>query len=82
MLKKEEKMNLSHIEKNKKVMIKEINSPMVLKKRLQSLGIGVGKEIEISEISLQKNTIKISLGFSFIALRMSEAKTIEVEEIV
>lgn len=75
-------MNLSQIEKNTKVRIKEINSSVVLKKRLQSLGISAGKEVEISEISMQKNTLKIALGFSFIALRMSEAKTIEIEEII
>lgn len=75
-------MNLSHIEKNTKVRIIEINSPATLKKRLQSLGISAGKEVEISEISMQKNTLKIALGFSFIALRMSEAQTIEVEEII
>ncbi|MBV5279391.1 MAG: ferrous iron transport protein A [Campylobacteraceae bacterium] len=74
-------MNLSHIEKNTKVRIKEIKSPAILKKRLQSLGISAGKEVEVSEISLQKNTLKISLGFSFIALRMNEAQTIEVEEL-
>ncbi|MDD2384416.1 MAG: FeoA family protein [Sulfurospirillaceae bacterium] len=75
-------MNLSQISKNTKVMIKTITAQSLLKKRLYSLGLGSGKEVEITEISLQKNTIKIALGFSSIALRMEEAKMIEVEAIV
>ncbi|WP_238593562.1 FeoA family protein [Sulfurospirillum diekertiae] len=50
-----------------------------LKKRLLSLGFGIGKEVEVVETSLQKNTIKVSLGYSSIALRFDEAKLIEVE---
>ena len=74
-------MNLSQIPKNTKVMITTITAQSLLKKRLHSLGLGSGKEVEITEISLQKNTIKIALGFSSIALRMVEAKMIEVEAI-
>ena len=71
--------DLSQINKNQKVLIKQIHAQHTLKKRLYSLGLGVGKEIEVVETSLQKNTIKVALGFSSVALRFDEAKMIEVE---
>ncbi len=72
-------VDLSQINKNQKVLIKQIHAQQNLKKRLFSLGLGVGKEVEVVETSLQKNTIKVTLGFSAVALRFDEAKTIEVE---
>jgi len=72
-------MDLSQITKNQKALIKSIHAQNTLKKRLLSLGLGIGKEVEVVETSLQKNTIKLSLGFSSIALRFDEAKLIEVE---
>lgn len=72
-------VDLSQINKNKKVLIKQIHAQHTLKKRLYSLGLVVGKEIEVVETSLQKNTIKVALGFSSVALRFDEAKMIEVE---
>jgi len=72
-------MDLSQITKNQKALIKSIHAQNTLKKRLLSLGLGIGKEVEVVETSLQKNTIKLSLGYSSIALRFDEAKLIEVE---
>jgi ferrous iron transport protein A len=72
-------MDLSQINTHQKVLIKAINAQNVLKKRLLSLGFGVGKTVEVVETSLQKNTIKLALGFSSVALRFEEAKLIEVE---
>ena len=72
-------MNLSQIQKNEKVKIVRINAPITLKKRLASLGVSVGKEVEVLETTIQKNTIKIGIGLSSIALRLDEAKSIEVE---
>lgn len=72
-------VDLSQINKNQKVLIKQIHAQHTLKKRLYSLGLVVGKEIEVVETSLQKNTIKVALGFSSVALRFDEAKMIEVE---
>jgi len=72
-------VDLSQINKNQKVLIKQIHAQHALKKRLFSLGLGVGKEVEVVETSLQKNTIKVALGFSAVALRLDEAKMIEVE---
>ena len=72
-------MDLSQITKNQKAHITHIHAQHSLKKHLFSLGLGVGKEVEVVETSLQKNTIKITLGFSAVALRFDEAKLIEVE---
>ncbi|ACZ12987.1 FeoA family protein [Sulfurospirillum deleyianum] len=72
-------MDLSHLSTHQKALITTINAQNSLKKRLLSLGFSVGKTIEVVETSLQKNTIKIALGFSSVALRLEEAKMIEVE---
>jgi len=72
-------MDLSQISKNQKVFIKQIHAQNTLKKRLFSLGLNIGKEVEVVEMSLQKNTLKVALGFSAVALRFDEAKLIEVE---
>jgi len=72
-------MDLSQITKNQKALIKQIHAEHTLKKRLFSLGIGVDKEVVVLETSLQKNTIKIALGNNSIALRLNEAKLIDVE---
>jgi len=72
-------VDLSQIDKNQKAFIKTIHAQHSLKKRLQSLGLSAGQEVQVVETSLQKNTIKIALGFSSVALRLDEAKTVEVE---
>ena len=75
-------MNLSQIQKNEKVKIVRINAPITLKKRLASLGVSVGKEVEVSETTIQKNTIKVGIGLGSVALRLDEAKCIDVEALV
>lgn len=72
-------MNLSNVPKNTKVKIVAIDAHISLKKRLGSLGVSVGKEVEVLETTLQKNTIKIGIGLGSIALRLDEAKSIDVE---
>ena len=75
-------MNLSQIQKNEKVKIVRINAPITLKKRLASLGVSVGKEVEVLETTIQKNTIKVGIGMGSVALRLDEAKCIDVEALV
>ena len=72
-------MNLSQAKKSEKLKIVTINAQTILKKRLSSLGVIVGKEVEVLETTIQKNTIKIAIGLGSIALRLDEAKLIEVE---
>lgn len=72
-------MDLSQIQKNQKVKILSINAQAILKKRLVSLGVMVGKEVEVLESTIQNNTLKIGIAQGFIALRLDEAKCVEVE---
>ena len=72
-------MLLSSLQKNKKSIIKKINADDELKQRLSSFGVTVGSEVEVVECSLGKNTIKIVCEETAIALRLEEAKKIEVE---
>ena len=74
-------MDLSQVQKNEKVKIVRINAQTTLKKRLASLGMSVGKEIEVLGTTLQKNTIKVGFGLGSIALRLVEAKCVNVEAI-
>jgi ferrous iron transport protein A len=75
-------MNLAEIGKGKMVQIVSIEAPIGLKKRLGSLGMSVGKEVEVLEMTLQKNTIKLGIGLGSVALRLDEAQCIHVEVIV
>ena len=52
------------------------------KQRLKSVlphWVSVGKEIEVLETTIQKNTIKLGIGLGSVALRLDEAKCIDVE---
>lgn len=75
-------MNLSEVTKNIMVKIVSIDAPSILKKRLASLGICEGKEVQVLEATIQRNTIKVGIGSGFVALRLDEAKSISVKESV
>jgi len=72
-------MNLSQLKENQKAKVKNIHCQDDLKQRFYSFGIFRNSEIEVEHISLAKNTIEIVVDDTAIALRMEEAKTIEVE---
>lgn len=72
-------MDLSQAKKSEKLKIVQIHAQSILKKRLSTLGVIAGKEVEVLEMTIQKNTIKIGIGLGSIALRLDEAKLIEVE---
>ena len=72
-------MKLIELKKNQKAIIKKIDASDELKKRFFSLGLIRGALIEIIDCSLAKSTIELKVGTTLIALRDSEAKTIEVE---
>ena len=72
-------MDLSQVQKDEKVRIVRIDAPIALKKRLASLGVNVGKEVEVLEMTLQKNTIKLGIGLGSVALRLDEAQCVHVE---
>ena len=72
-------MDLSQVQKDEKVRIVRIDAPIALKKRLASLGVNVGKEVEVLEMTLQKNTIKLGIGLGSVALRLDEARCVHIE---
>ena len=73
-------MYLNELEKGECGKIIKIESDSILKSRLSSFGITKGAMVYIIEQTLSKNTIEIKLHNTKIALRTTEAKTIQVEK--
>jgi ferrous iron transport protein A len=72
-------MQLSKLSKGQKAVIKNVNCQEELKQRFYSFGIIRGTEVTVDEISLTKNTIAINVDGTEIAIRIDEARFIEVE---
>lgn len=72
-------MKLSQLNKKQKAVIKKINCTNELKQRFYSFGIAKGAEIEVEHTSMARNTIEVNVENTSIALRVEEAKGIEVE---
>ncbi|WP_428024075.1 FeoA family protein [Arcobacter sp.] len=72
-------MDLSELQKGECGIITKVTAEQVLKYRLNSFGITKGARIYVIEQTISKNTIEIRLHSTKIALRINEAKTIEVE---
>jgi Fe2+ transport system protein FeoA len=79
--KKELRMSLLDIAIGKNVLIKSIDADSNLKRRLRAFGIGRNSQIKVLGESIGKQTIKISIGATEVALRKNEAEKIIVEEI-
>ena len=73
-------MRLSELQKGECGKIISISSDSVLKARFSSFGITRGSIAYVIEQTLSKNTIEIRIQNTKIALRLSEAKTIEIEK--
>jgi ferrous iron transport protein A len=74
-------MKLSELSVNQKAKVETINCNEELKQRFYSFGIFKNSIIEVENISFAKNTIEVMVEDTSIALRMEEAKSIEVEAI-
>ncbi len=72
-------MRLSDLKKNQRAIITNLHCEMELKQRFYSFGINKSSTLIVENISFSKNTIEINVEDTFIALRMEEAKSIEVE---
>ncbi len=72
-------MTLDMLQKGDMAIIKKIESSDELKQRLSAFGIMRGTEVMVEAFSLKKKTIEIKVHRSHIALRLDEAKKIEVE---
>lgn len=71
-------MTLNQLKKGEKASIQEFSCDKILKSRFNSLGIKKGELIHIEEVTLAKETIEVKINRTKIALRVSEAKQIEV----
>ncbi len=74
-------MNLIELTKGDRGEIIKINADKALRDRLTSFGIMRGEELLVKGCSLAKQTMKIEVGSTLIALRADEADKIEVEKI-
>jgi len=72
-------MYLSDLKINQEATIINISSNEELKQRFYSFGINKGSIVKVEAISPTKNTLEINVEDTFIALRVEEAKTIEVK---
>ena len=70
---------LSQLKVKQTAVITKIICNDELKQRFYSLGIIKGANIIIEEVSLAKNTIALVVDGTSVALRLEEAKNIEVE---
>jgi len=74
-------MLLSQLQKGDSAKIVSINAEPTLRNRLNSLGIMRGESLDVKGCSLAKQTMKIEVGGTLIALRADEAEKIEVEQL-
>ena len=79
LLKKIIYMLLSDLIKGDKATIIRISAPNALRDRFYSFGIMKGEEVLMKECSLGKQTIKVQIGATLIALRIDEAEQIEID---
>jgi len=74
-------INLSDLQLNQKAIVLKVNCKDELKQRFYSFGLIKGASVLVEKISLAKNTIALLVDDTSIALRLEEAKQIEVEKI-
>lgn len=72
-------MTLDKLENKKSAKILKIDCDTHLKNRFYSFGIVKGAKVKVKEQTLAKNTIEVEVGHTKIAMRVAEAKKIEVE---
>ena len=72
-------MLLSNLNKNIDAIITSVNSNEELKQRFYSFGLIKGTPVMIEKISPTNDTIALLVDDTSIALRLDEAKLIEVE---
>lgn len=71
-------MRITEAELNKTYVIKKIHTTGALKQRLMSFGVLQGVDILYLNSTNFKNTYKIQIGDTCIALRSEEANSIEI----
>ena len=71
-------MKLNNLKKGQSATVTEIHANKELKNRLNSFGLIKGATIHTEKYSLAKKTMEVRVNKTCIALRASEAETIEV----
>ena len=74
-------VRLSDLKNKEKAIIKSIKCNDELKQRFYSFGIIQGSLVCMNKISLNNNTMVIDVDDTEVAIRIEEAKHIEVEKI-
>ena len=72
-------MFLSELTKGESATIIGVSASDALRNRFYSFGIIRGEEVTMKECSLGKQTIEVQVGSTHIALRIDEAKKVEID---
>ena len=72
-------MTLDKLNTGDTAIINAITSEKELKNRFYSFGMVKGSEVHIEEITLARSTMEIKIKSTKIAIRLSEAAKIEIE---
>lgn len=73
-------MVLSTLEKGQSAIITAIKADKELKNRFNSFGIVKGATVHAEQYSLAKQTMEIRINKTRMALRLSEAENVEIDE--
>ncbi|MBT5228916.1 MAG: ferrous iron transport protein A [Methylococcales bacterium] len=73
-------MTLDSLPKGTPATITQINATKALKNRFNSFGLIKGEQVTVEALTLAKQTLKIRINNTRIALRISEAQKIEVSQ--
>jgi len=73
-------LRLDQLKKNEEGIIVNIDAEKTLKSRFNSFGITKGTKISVITTTMAKETIEIKVNRTKIALRVSEAAKIEIEQ--
>lgn len=72
-------MTLDRLNIGESAIIKAVNCDSALKNRFYSFGMIKGSKVYVEEVTLTKSTMEIKINTTKVAIRLSEAKKIEIE---
>lgn len=72
-------MNLGQLKKGQSATVVKIDSNKELKNRLGSMGLSKGVEVQVKDYSLARKTMDIMINRTQLAIRISEARQIQVK---
>jgi len=72
-------MTLDKLNIGESAIIKAVNCENALKNRFYSFGMVKGSKVHVEEVTLTKSTMEIKINTTSVAIRLSEAKKIEIE---